>query len=78
MSQDGTFKTLDEIRECLPFGDDIFHLAVYKSINENLLTEEEKNTIDLNISRLKDAFKTKLNNTNLHYDNIATERLVKE
>lgn len=75
MVKDGTFKTIDYIKEILPFGDDIMHLAVYKSVNEEQLTKEEIEKIELDISRLQQSYKIQLEKSIEEQDKIAKERL---
>ena len=74
MAKDGTFKTLDYIKDMLPYGDEIMYLTIFKSINEGLLTEDEISNIDRDIFRLQQSYKTKLNKSIEHQDKIAEER----
>tara|TARA_Y100000114_G_scaffold157164_1_gene187645 strand:- start:8438 stop:8707 length:270 start_codon:yes stop_codon:yes gene_type:complete len=75
MTKDGTYKTLESIKDMLPYGDDTMWYAVYKHMNEGLLKDEEVEKIDLEIKRLQEAYKAKLDKSIQEQDRIAEERL---
>lgn len=76
MTKDGTYKTLESIKAMLPYGDDIMWYAVYKYINKGLLTDQEIEKIDLEIKRLQQSYKRKLDISIEEQDRIAKERLI--
>jgi hypothetical protein len=78
LTKDGTFKSLESIKEILPYGDDLMYLALYKEINKGQLTEDEIKDVDRDIFRLQQSYKTKLDNSINEQDRIAKERLLKE
>lgn len=75
MAKDGTFKTIEYIKEVLPFGDEIMYLTIYKTINEDLLTNEEIEKIERDIYRLQQSYKKQLDNSVELQDKLAEERL---
>jgi len=77
LTKDGTFKSLESIKEMLPYGDELMYLALYKEINKGQLTEDEIKDVDRDIFRLQESYKRKLNNSIEEQDKIAKERLLK-
>ena len=75
MVKDGTFKTLEFIKDMLPFGDDMMWLALYKQMNEGLLSEDEIKDIDRDIFRLQQSYKRKLDNSIEEQEKLAKMRL---
>ena len=51
--KEGMFYTLDNIKEHIPFLDDVSYRLLYLRFNENFLTEEEKKAEELMIQRLR-------------------------
>ena len=75
MTKDRTFKSLQFIKDMLPFGDDMMWLALYKQMNEGLLSEEEIKDIDRDMYRFQQSYKKKLYNSLEEQERIAKERL---
>ena len=75
MVKDGTYKSLETIKDMLPFGDDIMWLALYKQLNEGLLSEDEIKDIDRDIYRLQQSYKRKLDNSLEEQEKLAKMRL---
>lgn len=78
LTKDGTFKSLECIKDMLPFGDDMMWLALYKEINKGQLSEDEIKDIDRDIFRLQESYKRKLDNSVEEQERLAKERLLKE
>ena len=51
--KEGMFYSLDNIKEHIPFLDDVSYRLLYLRFNENFLTEEEKKAEELMIQRLR-------------------------
>jgi hypothetical protein len=51
--EDGNYFTIDQIKDLLPYGDEIIYKILYLQLNDKILTEEEKNNIKLELERMK-------------------------
>lgn len=60
INSDGTYYTIEQVRESLPFGTDIMHEIMYLRLNREILTESEIEMLELKIQRMNKAHTIRL------------------
>jgi hypothetical protein len=58
--EDGTYYSLEQVKELLPFGLDVMHKILYLQLNDKILSKDEKDILDLEIKRMKQANSARL------------------
>ena len=52
IKEDGNYYTIEQIKESIPYGDELLYKILYLRFNDKILTDDEKDKVKLEIQRI--------------------------